>query len=171
MLLGAISSVATLVLFVFYFIGRFWAIKKRSTLMLEDFELENIPNTTELENNADYYYELDGSRYGEIISMHSKQPLLWVKVFSPVYDENGHSISAKKVNEVASFDGIIPEGKPIYLKTDILEGFPRYKVVFRRFDYFIGSFEIACNGRVGGMSPLNYTLKPSIKGFLYYLFQ
>ena len=42
MYLGDIASVATLVLFIFYFIGRAWVIIKEKVLIRETFGFENI---------------------------------------------------------------------------------------------------------------------------------
>lgn len=42
MSLGDIASVATLVLFIFYFIGRAWVIIKEKVLIRETFGFENI---------------------------------------------------------------------------------------------------------------------------------
>ena len=42
MSLGDIASVATLVLFIFYFIGRAWVIIKEKVLIRETFRFENI---------------------------------------------------------------------------------------------------------------------------------
>lgn len=42
MSLGDIASVATLVLFIFYFIGRAWVIIKEKVLIQETFGFENI---------------------------------------------------------------------------------------------------------------------------------
>ena len=168
MSLGDAASVATLVLFIFYFIGRIWTIRKNTQLMLEDFSLEDASDCVDFADSREIFYHLENSEYGEIISMRYKQPLLWLHIIPITYDGDARKTVRRKAVPIISHDKLIPENKPIYIRTDLPEGFPRYMVRFRRFDYFEGSFELSYDGSFGGMHPAEYHLHPTFKGFLYY---
>ena len=65
MSLGDAASVATLVLFIFYFIGRIWTIRKNTQLMLEDFSLEDASDCVDFADSREIFYHLENSEYGD----------------------------------------------------------------------------------------------------------
>ncbi|MGE4353320.1 MAG: hypothetical protein AB7D36_04455 [Oscillospiraceae bacterium] len=167
--LGDIASVATLILFVFYFLGRIWTIQKAKALMLEEFDLENINYGEDLEDDRENYYDFgDG---GEIISIRSKLPILWFHVIAIKYDSKFRDRTPRRAKPVVNHHTLLRENEPIYLRMDIPDVLPVYKVRFQRFDYVVVSFDIGYNGRFGGMSPVNYHLSHTFKSFCYYLFK
>lgn len=167
MLLGNVASVATLILFVFYFLGRIWTISKEKALMRETFGFENIEFDNELTEDRENYYDINGG--GEIISITSEVPILWMQVIPIKYDKNLIDITSKKTPPIIDHREPIKSNCPIFFRTNIPEGFPTYKIRFCRFDYVIVSFDIGYNGRLGGMTPVNYQISHTLRSYLYYL--
>lgn len=167
MSLGDIASVATLVLFVFYFLGRFWSITKEKVCIRESFGLETVGFDDVPAEDRENYYDINGG--GEIVSITSEVPILWMKIIPIQYDENWVDITPKKAAPVVEQREPIKSNCPVYLRTNIPEAFPAYKVRFCRYDYMIVSFDIGYNGRHGGMAPVNYRISHTLKSYLYYL--
>lgn len=174
MLLGNIASAATLILFLFYFLGRAWTIIKAKALMLEEFGLENISNDEAIDFDKKNYFDLCDGEYGEIITIKSEMPIIEFYVIPIKYDENGLDITSQKINSdnaLVSHTVPLKANEPIYLRMDIPEGFPALKIYFRRFDYMKASLNIGYDGRLGGMCPVDYKLSHTFKSFCYYLFK
>lgn len=167
MSLGDIASVATLVLFIFYFIGRVWVIIKEKVLIRETFGFENIGFDEEPSEERENYYDINGG--GEIISITSEVPILWLKVIPIQYSDNWVDITPKRATPIIEHKEIIKSNCPIFFRTNIPEGFPTYKIRLCRFDYIMVSFDIAYNGRSGGMAPANYQISHTLRSYLYYL--
>lgn len=165
--LGDVASVATLVLFVFYFLGRAWTITKEKALMRESFALEKTEFDDEFIEDRENYYDIDGT--GEIISITSEIPILWMKVISIKYSGDWVDITPRKVAPIVDLKKPIQSNCPIFLRMDIPDGMPVYKIRFCRFDYMIVSFDIGYNGRVGGMAPVHYKVSHTVRSLLYYL--
>ncbi len=167
MSLSDIASVATLILFIFYFLGRAWTITKEKILMRESFDLENTKFDDEFTEDRENYYDIDGT--GEIISITSEIPILWLEVVPIKYNEDWVDITPKRATPIVDLKGPIKSNCPIFLRMDIPEGFPAYKIRFCRFDYMVVSFDIGYNGRFGGMAPWNYKISHTVRSYLYYL--
>ena len=167
--LGDIASIATLVLFLFYFAGRAWAIEKEKTLMRESFALKQTELDGFIPDDCEIYYALEDGPYGEIIEISSEVPILWFHVIPIKYDSSFADITPKNTKPVVTHTSPIRANFPIYLKTDIPDGFPTYKICFLRYDYMKVTFNISYNGKCGGMTPTDYKISPTFRGLLYYL--
>lgn len=169
MIIGTISSVATLILFVFYFLGRIWIMLKTKNLMLEDFDVEDIDHCSDVPEDRGIYYDINGG--GEIVTIRSSQPILWLNVIPIKYNDDFEDITKKKDKPIVTHRNLIKRNESICLRIDICDGLPVYKVCFQRFDYIIVSFDIEYNGRNGGVSPTNYKMNHTCKSILYLLFK
>lgn len=164
--LGNISSIATLILFIFYFIGRIWTINKQKILMCESFDLENNKFDPDFAERAEIYYDING---GEVISMVSDVPILWLHVIPVEYNQNAVDITPSNAKPIIKHETPIRSGCPVYLRMDIPDVLPAFKIRFQRFDYVIVSFHVGYNGKCGGMQPIDYRITHTLKSYLYYL--
>jgi hypothetical protein len=165
--LSDIASIATLILFIFYFLGRTWTIQKEKILMCESFDFENVEYDGEPEADRENYYDLNGG--GEIVSIISQVPILWFHVIAIDYDREFRDVTPLNKKPIVAHEEPIRANCPIYLRTEIPEGFPAFKICFQRFDYAIVTFCMGYNGRFGGMSPVQYKITHTLKSFLYYM--
>lgn len=74
------SSIATLILFVVYFVGRVWVIHKNKRLLFEKLTLEYIKNNHVERKNQ---YDLGGK---ELIAVSSSKGLNWLKIYELKFD-------------------------------------------------------------------------------------
>lgn len=164
MSLGDAASLVTLVLFVFYILGRIWTIQREKILIYESFEVENRQQLPDNIEDSNLFFDIDPM--GEILSIVSTVPILKVNVFEIHYNEE---MKLQNVNLVFSNNVPINANIPMYFKVTIPDILPAYKIQFQRFDYVKVSFNVGFNGKFGGMSPGGYKIQHTIKSFLYYM--
>ena len=82
-MLSTCSSIATLIMFVIYIVGRIWVTKKNIKLRTETFGVELVENEKNLDVFRENFYELEE---GEIFKITPTAPLLWIKVVPIIYD-------------------------------------------------------------------------------------
>lgn len=187
-MLGDIASIITVVLFIAYIIGRLWSLKKALEFMQEEFAVMNVdPDNEDIDvNEEELYFELiddvdadderedgfeEAEERGEIISIKSKVSMLWFKVLRIPYDDEGNELPEGKAEPEIESEQPIRENVPIYIRTEIPEGYPTYRFRYQRADYIICSFDLDYNGRSGGMAPTNYKLKHTALSYLFYFFR
>lgn len=155
-----VSSVATLILFVLYFIGRIWVINKNSLLLFENFELDYQHDSTVEYKNL---YDIGGN---ELITISSQQGFNWLKVYEIEYKENKMYLTRKKL---AMTHKLLNINEKLYIKIDVPCGRPRYWVEYERFDYIRGRFYIGFDGRFGGLHAGNFKNRKTLKSYFYYI--
>lgn len=161
-IISAISSIVTLVLFVFYFVGRAWNINLKMKEKLEKFDIEYIADAEidEKENE----YNLGGNEQLKIVS---DNPINWIKVYNVEY--NGETNSFEWSDKELCQHSYLHACEAIYFNIAIPEGIPDIGIKFERSDYIQGSFIVGYDGRFGGMHPVDYMLKNTVKSILYYM--
>jgi hypothetical protein len=170
-MLSTCSSIATLIMFVIYFFGRIWVAIKNTKLRTETFSVELVEN----EKNLDIYHEnLYDLEEGDIFKITPTAPLLWLKVVPIIYDsyeafiEKGEKSTG---SPIIFHNRIINVGESIYIRSNTPDTFPKFSVIFQRFDYVEGSFNISSQGRYPGDIATDYTTSPTFLTFLFYLFK
>ena len=99
-----ISAIATLILFVFYFLGRLWCIRVEKKDLYEKIVVRGVDSK---DDDLDIEY-VNGN---EIIEIISEKYLNWIKVYDAEYAEG----KVKKANK-----------EPIVQVKDINRNIPRY---------------------------------------------
>lgn len=158
-----LSSIATLILFILYFIGRIWVINKNKKLLFENFELEYTESADKVERKNQY--DLGGL---ELITISSPQGLNWVKVYKVKFDiKKNKMVIAEK--EPVVYHKFLNVNEKIYIKDTVPCGMPVYRIEYERFDYIQGGFDISLDGMYGGLYKNAFKIKLTIKSFLYYI--
>lgn len=131
------ATIVTVVLFIFYMIGRIWTGYKESHYKSEHFTILSSKEEKERSNT------IDGGWMASI-EVVGKYGYEWIKLYrTNVNLETGkEEVSAKEVGKLR----YISEGAPFYFKVDLPEVFPRYRVRFKRYDGVGGSFYINDSG-------------------------
>lgn len=161
-MIGDISSIATLVLFVFYFLGRFWTMYKNMKFQTEilGIDMKGIGNV----DNPDF--DLNGL---EIVKLKSSENLSYVEVWECNYVEKKGAYRLIKTIKKCSRKMNIPKGKELLIKCTVPEGIPTHMVVFERFDGLRGSFAIGYDGRQegNGVIAIDYRTQITFKALMY----
>ena len=154
--LGYLSSIATLVMFLIYFIGRIWLMFKCKKTINEKLfrsnDLVNFHHEITIDDNSNSFY-LTASQY-----------LNSVKIYNCVYHKSINIFLKKKL--LNKFDSL-QEGEIIKINATCNCGIPSKILVYEREDFTLGKILISENGFDGSFSIPNRT--HTIKSILYYL--
>ncbi|HAT4166096.1 TPA: hypothetical protein ACOTHO_002425 [Clostridium perfringens] len=161
-LVSYLSSVATLILFILYFIGRIWVINRNKKLLLENFELEYLENDDLERKNQ---YNLGGS---ELITISSTQGINWLKIYRVKFDSKKNKMVIVDKNPVI-YHKFLNVNEKLYIKDNIPCGIPMYRIEYERLDYIQGEFDISLDGKYGGLFMDDFKSKLTIKSYLYYI--
>lgn len=165
-MLGNIASIATLVLFIIYFIGRIISIIIEKNIIYEGINIYN--NEEELSKDLKIIDEYR-CKYAEeilIITPHEKS-YNWLSIYECRYNEKNNKL--EKVKELKRFEKIMNDTS-IRIDTVLPCGIPKYMIEFERSDFIKGSLLLQYNGKSGvqeEMININHTWKSVI----YYLFR
>ena len=167
LVVNSIASIATLILFVIYFIGKIIIIFNIKPI-LKDIIIHN-PKAEYISkyNIIDEVSHKDGKVQGLVIS---KEGIQHIKVFSAidVIDENGNFIDKQKGKLIYSKDFLnIDEAIAIYVEPGEL--FPNAYIEYETIDYRKVIYEWRYNLKSGVPSEF-IRPKHTIKSFFYYLF-
>lgn len=158
--IGDLSSVATLILFAMYFIGRFWNVQVSKKNLYEKIE---IVSTDEAGINK--IHHINGN---EILKITSECYLNWIKIYALDY-KNGKTI--KSVKRVLKTVYDINRNEPVFLGLNVPEGIPNTMIRYERYDYIVGEFIVYYDGKGNGYSSRDYKFRTPIKAYLYYMFK
>lgn len=159
-IIGNIASIATIILFVFYFIGRFWIIlleKEKIYEKVDVFYDQNKLNKYEIVER--YPLEKDSNTF--IIITPTERAYNFFKIYE--YDDN---LNTKKCI-YEKHDRIYP-GSSILINADLQECITKYVINFERNDYMIGEMDLSSNRKNGVQEEL-IKCKHTWKSLLYYI--
>ena len=160
--IGDISAIATLILFVFYFVGRIWSIWINKKFLHEKIELVGMAN--EGFENQERFYRINGD---EVLKIMSSKYLNWLKVYQVSYDFNNGKY--KKFRKPIKKISNINEDEPIYIGVMIPEGPSNIMIKYQRYDYVSGEFLVRFDGRGTGYSGKDYKFRNTLRSYIYYL--
>lgn len=159
--IGFSSSIATLVLFVLYFCGKYFIIKQMTKTIFEDIvRNNNTPSDLRIEDE----YNI-GENNSESIYICPSEPLRWINIYEVHYD------SEKRIfikDKLLAKHGYLRNGYAIKINTYLPCGIPKYMVEYQRYDFIIGSLSLSENGK-NGIIDQGLSIKHTFKSLLYYL--
>ena len=162
-LIADISSIMTIILFVFYFVGRIILILKEKKAIYERVDLI-VTNDEEIFSKYkivdEFILEDDGNEY--MIITPREKSYNWIKIFE--YKDD----SLKKKNIKYYRKKLLNKDFSLKIKTNLAEGIPKYLIMFERDDYMIGELPISMNGKNGVEEEL-IKCKLTLKSILYYM--
>lgn len=155
--IGNIASIATLVLFVFYFIGRWWCITIEKKDLYEKIDIQVVDEEEDLN-----IIDVNGE---EIIKMTSEKYLNWIKFYDAIW--NGKK-SIKKGTLIKKIKNI-NRNESMYFKISIPDGIPNTIIEYQRSDYIKGRFIVRSDGRGTGYHASDFKLKTTFRSWMYYM--
>ena len=166
--IGTVASIATLTLFVMYLFGRVWTAKIATKVAQEEFGEPSIREIEDLEDYEKNYYIVDDCV--EVYSFIFKMPIQALSVYPIIEDEQGKNITPKDVKPLIELKEFFRENTKIYLRIENPEGYATRRIWVKRLDYVEVSFAIGYNGKGDeALTPEQYTVKNTIRSYLYYL--
>lgn len=165
-MLGNIASIATLILFVIYFIGRIISLIIEKKVIYEKIDIyikeEDIPK--DLKISDEYRCEHEGEIL--IITPYEKS-YNWLAIYECKYNEKNNNL--KKVKELKKFEKIM-NNTSIRIDTVLTCGIPLYIIEFERSDFIKGTLIMQSNGK-NGIQDEMLTFHHTWKSVIYYLFR
>lgn len=165
-MLGNIASIATLILFVIYFIGRIISLIIEKKVLYENINIyineEDIPNNFKIidEYRCKFREEI------LIITPHEKS-YNWLTIYECKYNEKTNKL--EKIKELEKFERIMNDTS-IRIDTILTCGIPLYIIEFERSDYIKGNLVLQSNGKNGVQEEM-VDLHHTWKSVIYYLFR
>lgn len=165
-MLGDVASVATLVLFVIYFLGRLITIINEESICYDtiSYVSDDVCNISDIIDT----FETDSDGYITAIVLTSKQGINDIKVYELFYDKELNEIKNRKT-VVATCD-FLNVGQSFAIKTQIPEIIPRYRIEYITHDFRKVEFDILDNMKNGVVSEM-IRPKHTLKSVLYYFFR
>ncbi|WP_138860229.1 hypothetical protein [Exiguobacterium mexicanum] len=154
------SSVVTLMLFLFYLIGRYLLVRKVETFITESIDVVYTSNAENQKNNIVDVIEL-GEDHSETVYLSSIEPMRYIKFYEYDFDKD------KRGKFIAEYLNLKNE-QVLEVRTYLPEGIPNYILEYQRFDYVKGKLSLGENGK-NGLLLENLELKHTAKSLLYYL--
>ncbi len=163
-MLGTISSIATLILFVIYFVGRIITMFAVNSICYDI--LESATHTPS--DNLKVVEEISLDNYNEnALLLTSVNGIRDIKIYKMKYDKEYTEIIEKREEFYHSFLNI---GHTLRIKVTLAECVPMYLLEFVTNDFKKVSLEMTDNLKNGIISE-KIKSKHTIKSILYYLFR
>lgn len=166
-MLSDIASIATLILFVIYFIGRVITIIIEKNIKYEKIERyfseKEIPKDLKIIDD----FKCDEFSNDILIIIPTTKSYNWVKIYECNYNEEKNIL--KKTKKIYNSERIYND-HALRINTIITCGIPNYILEFERCDYMKGELILQENGKNGIEEEL-LVFKHTFKSILYYLFR
>lgn len=162
-IIGLYSSVATLILFVFYFVGRIFTIFTVKRLW-KDKVLFSIDANKEFQI-VDFVSASEKTDYAVRSVLISKEGIRNLKIFTVEADKNGLLTQKGKMIYKRGFLNI---DEAIEINSEIGDLFPTLIIEYEAFDYMKVKLEWRDNLKNGVFSEMVIP-KHTLRSFLYYL--
>jgi hypothetical protein len=161
-IIANIASIATIILFIFYFIGRFIIIKKEKNGIYEQIDLY-ITNSENIFKKYKIVDEivLDENSSEYMIITPTEKMYNWIKI----YKYNGNELVKEEC--LWSKDNL-SKNHSIKIKAYIVERVPKYIIKFERSDYMTGEIFVVHNGK-NVIQEEMIKCKHTLKSILYYV--
>lgn len=164
-MLENIATVATIILFVIYFIGRIITIIVEKNNKYENVEIyydeEDIPADLKIVDE----FECDKDSGEIVIITPTTKQYNWLKIYKAEYDEKKNDM---KKTEMIYENKKILNGHSIKISATIPDTMPWYIIEFERSDYMKGELPLHMNGK-NGIEDEMLEFKHTFRSVLYYL--
>lgn len=158
---GNLASVATLILFVMYFIGRSW-----STFQIKNEVAEKLDR--DMKNDFKVIDEFDiGENTEGKVYLTATNTLRSVKIYESLFSDKKGKVTKGKLYMNC---GCLRNGFTFQFNTYLVEGIPQYMLEYQSNDFTKGVLYFAENGKNGIVEELIYK-KHTLRSVLYYLFK
>ena len=157
------ASIATLLLFVLYIIGHIYKINQIKSTLSEEYQFEN-------------YFDLNGPKpkqffevskgVGRIFSVSSPVGIKEIRIFD--VRQLKDAPECEKGTNVGKLTDIKPNEKA-YIKVDIPDLFEGCFIELEKYDGIVISFGIAASGYDGSFIQTKYSLRMTMKSWIYYI--
>ena len=165
-MLGNIASIATLILFVIYFIGRIISLIIEKKVIYENIDI--YANADEMPKDIKIVDEYRCKYYNEILIITPyEKSYNWLAIYECEYNKKTNKL--EKVKELEKFEKII-NNTSIRVDATITCGIPLYMIEFERADYIRGTLILQSNGKNGVQEEM-IKLKHTWKSIIYYIFR
>ena len=161
-LIGNISAISTLILFVLYFIGRIWTLFK-------DSKYPNLDMTVDFNHSIDDYDTFDINLKGnEVVVAKYNHNLRWFAVSEIEWNDKMDRYNIKEELERVEY---IPANREITICTMVPEGYPTSVIQFELANGIQGELLIGYDGRRNGngISLGGLKLHKTFKSWIYYM--
>ena len=166
--IGLISSICTIVLFVFYFIGKILVNRKISFVKSSNVKAKYITNIYRAEQSRPDIKDiikLDDQPNIQI-EFEFPQPVISIRIYESKW--SNHKNDFVKRGRLKYKCSNLFEGSVIRILADIPELEPGYLFEYRKLDYSIGRITIICNMKDSGIN-ISEEYRRDILSYLYYL--
>lgn len=163
-MLGDIASVATLILFVFYFAGRIITTLRTQSLYMDEL-IEEVPDFNRQNYNIIEDFILEEAGYNSII-LTSKQGIYSLSIFEINYDENLNRIGRTRVGGI----DFVNIGCSVNIQLTIPELITTHEMEYYTHDFKKVTVELWSNLKNGVITE-SAKPKHTFKSWCYYLFK
>lgn len=163
-LIGLISSLITVALFIAYIVGKILLIKQMEVTLFERFDLHYLQETESNIQNVKYDIVESfniGDYNNEVIYITPSKPIRYLNIYE--FDANKLT-----KGQLIKTIGPIANGHTIQINTYLNCGMPNFTIEFQRFDFVKGTLDLVENGKTGVISQ-NLKINHTFKSYLYYL--
>ncbi len=166
-MLGDIASIATLILFIIYFIGRIITILIEKNIKFENIDVYD--NENKIPQNLKIVEEFKCSEDSMEILIITPTIKSYnnVVIYECKYNESNNKL--EKTKTLYSI-GKVYNDNSIRIDTILSCGIPRYIIEFERSDYMKGRLISQCNGKNGVQEEM-LEFSHTFKSIIYYLFR
>ena len=166
-MIGDLASIATLMLFVIYFIGRCITIYMEKQIKYESIDIYDDEKKITKNEKIVEEFTSDDKYFNVLIIKPLEKSFKWFRIYKNIYDdENNFIIKREKIYECTN----IYNRHVIRIYIKLSEIFPQYTIEFQRSDYMVGKIDMSENLKNGVQEEmLKYT--HTLKSIIYYLFR
>lgn len=159
-IIGLISSLITLLVFLMYIVGKICAIKKAEMFLTESFFVSQENETSDINITKEINLDEDIEAH-ETVYLVPTEPIRDISFYTYDWelDKEGTFISSL---------GSLKTGEALCIHTHLPGGIPKYIIKYERFDYVKGKLALSEDGR--GLTKFRTPkIKHTIKSYFYHL--
>ncbi len=159
-LIGLISSITTLLVFLMYIVGKIYAIKKAEMFLAESFFVRYDNDKLDINITKEIHLDKDIEAY-ETIYLVPNEPIRDISFYTYDWENDKEGTFIESL-------GSLKTGEALCIYTHLPCGIPNYIIKYERFDYVKGKLVLAEDGR-GLTNFRTPEIKHTMKSYFYHL--
>jgi hypothetical protein len=159
-IIGLISSITTLLVFLMYIVGKIFAIKKTEMFLTESFFVRHDSDTSDLNITKEINLDKDIAVH-ETVYLVPKEPIRNISFYTYDWENDKEGTLIESL-------GSIKTSEALCIYTYLPCGIPNYIIKYERFDYVKGKLILAEDGR-GLTNFRTPEIKHTMKSYFYHL--